>query len=253
MQLALGLIETKGLIGAIEAADAMVKAAKVKLISKEIVTGALVLVKIEGEVGAVKSAVDAGASAAQRVGQLVSQHIIPRPDDQIDDIIYVSDRPKKREEKKLRKTSAVKTPDDSGSLFDSGDEKEISGKADLVKKDVEDEIKEVTLTEKKPAVKIEKDEKVKTVKKKESKEKIPPVKKAAETKTADKKSIEDEEREDTNPITSGAYVPSEAYLSNLNVHELRKLARGFEGFPIKGRDISKANRGVLLEHFKKMK
>ena len=83
MQKALGLIETKGLIGAIEAADAMVKAANVKLVGKEKITAGLVTVKIVGEVAAVKSAVDAGAAAAQRVGQLVSAHVIPRPDDQI--------------------------------------------------------------------------------------------------------------------------------------------------------------------------
>ena len=70
MLLALGLIETKGLIGAIEAADAMLKAANVKLINKEKITAALVTIEIVGEVAAVKSAVDAGAAAAQRVGNL---------------------------------------------------------------------------------------------------------------------------------------------------------------------------------------
>ena len=79
MQLALGLIETKGLIGAIEAADAMVKAAKVELIGKEHVGGGLVTVMVRGDVGAVKAATDAGAAAAQRVGELISVHVIPRP------------------------------------------------------------------------------------------------------------------------------------------------------------------------------
>lgn len=87
MLLALGLIETKGLIGAIEAADAMVKAANVKLVSKEKITAALVTIKVVGEVAAVKAAVDAGAAAAQRVGQLVAAHVIPRPDDQIECLI----------------------------------------------------------------------------------------------------------------------------------------------------------------------
>jgi ethanolamine utilization protein EutM len=76
---ALGMIETKGLIGSIEAADAMVKAAKVELIGKEIVGGGLVTVMVRGDVGAVKAATDAGAAAAQRVGELVSVHVIPRP------------------------------------------------------------------------------------------------------------------------------------------------------------------------------
>lgn len=77
--IALGLIETKGLVGAVEAADAMVKAAKVTLLGKEISGSALVTVMVRGEVGAVKAAVEAGASAAKRVGELVGQHVIPRP------------------------------------------------------------------------------------------------------------------------------------------------------------------------------
>jgi ethanolamine utilization protein EutM len=77
--IALGLIETKGLVGAVEAADAMVKAAKVSLLNKEISGGALVTVMVRGEVGAVKAATEAGAAAARRVGELVSVHVIPRP------------------------------------------------------------------------------------------------------------------------------------------------------------------------------
>ena len=76
---ALGMIETKGLIGAVEAADAMVKAAKVELIGKETIGGGYVTVMVRGDVGAVKAATDAGAAAAQRVGELVSVHVIPRP------------------------------------------------------------------------------------------------------------------------------------------------------------------------------
>lgn len=76
---ALGLIETKGLVGAIEAADAMVKAANVYLIGRELVGGGLVTVMVRGDVGAVKAATDAGAAAAQRVGELISVHVIPRP------------------------------------------------------------------------------------------------------------------------------------------------------------------------------
>ena len=77
--IALGLIETRGLVGSVEAADAMCKAAKVNLIGKEISGGGLVTVMVRGEVGAVKAAVEAGAAAARRVGELVSQHVIPRP------------------------------------------------------------------------------------------------------------------------------------------------------------------------------
>jgi len=76
---ALGMIETKGMIGAVEAADAMVKAANVYLIGKVHVGGGLVTVMVRGDVGAVKAATDAGAAAAQRVGELISVHVIPRP------------------------------------------------------------------------------------------------------------------------------------------------------------------------------
>lgn len=84
---ALGMIETKGLVGAIEAADAMVKAANVTLIKKEKVGGGLVTVMVRGDVGAVKAATDAGAAAAERIGELVSVHVIPRPHNEVDVII----------------------------------------------------------------------------------------------------------------------------------------------------------------------
>ncbi len=78
-KIALGMVETRGLVGAIEAADAMVKAANVRLIGSEYVGGGYVTVMVRGDVGAVKAATDAGAAAAQRVGELVSVHVIPRP------------------------------------------------------------------------------------------------------------------------------------------------------------------------------
>lgn len=84
---ALGLIETKGLVGAIEAADAMVKAANVVLIGKEFVGGGLVTVMVRGDVGAVKAATDAGAAAAQRIGELISVHVIPRPHTDVETIL----------------------------------------------------------------------------------------------------------------------------------------------------------------------
>ncbi len=78
-QEALGMIETKGFVGSVEAADAMVKAANVKLVGKVAVGGGLVTVLVRGDVGAVKAATDAGAAAAEKVGELVSVHVIPRP------------------------------------------------------------------------------------------------------------------------------------------------------------------------------
>ena len=85
---ALGMIETKGLVAAIEAADAMVKAANVTLIGKEHVGGGLVTVLVRGDVGAVKAATDAGAAAAERVGELISIHVIPRPHAEVETILH---------------------------------------------------------------------------------------------------------------------------------------------------------------------
>ena len=84
---ALGMIETKGLVGAIEAADAMVKSANVQLIGKEQVGGGLVTVMVRGDVGAVKAATDAGAGAAEKVGELISVHVIARPHVEVDNIL----------------------------------------------------------------------------------------------------------------------------------------------------------------------
>ena len=83
----LGMIETKGLIGAIEAADAMVKSANVQLVGKEQVGGGLVTVMVRGDVGAVKAATDAGAAAAEKVGELISVHGIARPHTEVDAIL----------------------------------------------------------------------------------------------------------------------------------------------------------------------
>ena len=84
---ALGMVETKGLIGAIEAADAMVKAADVSLMGKEKIGSGLVTVMVRGDVGAVKAAVDAGAAAAKRVGELYGVHVIPRPHSDVEGIL----------------------------------------------------------------------------------------------------------------------------------------------------------------------
>ena len=83
----LGMIETKGLIGAIEAADAIVKSANVQLVGKEQVGGGLVTVMVRGDVGAVKAATDAGAAAAEKVGELISVHVIARPHTEVDNIL----------------------------------------------------------------------------------------------------------------------------------------------------------------------
>ena len=87
MEKAIGLIETKGLVGMIEAADVMLKAANVHLIGKERIGGGFMTVIVEGEVAAVKASVDAGAAAAKRVGEVISIHVIPRPHEEIEKLL----------------------------------------------------------------------------------------------------------------------------------------------------------------------
>ena len=87
MSSAIGMIETKGLVGAIEAADAMVKAANVELVGYEKIGSGLVTVMVRGDVGAIKAATDAGAAAAQKVGEVVSIHVIPRPHTDVEKIL----------------------------------------------------------------------------------------------------------------------------------------------------------------------
>ena len=87
MSEALGMIETKGLVGAIEAADAMTKSANVTLVGYEKIGSGLVTVMVRGDVGAVKAAVDAGSCAAEKVGEVVSQHVIPRPHTDVEKIL----------------------------------------------------------------------------------------------------------------------------------------------------------------------
>lgn len=109
---ALGMIETRGLIGSIEAADAMLKAADVRLIKQEKVDAALVTVLVEGDVSAVQAAVEAGKYAAARVGELVSAHVIPNPDQGIGVILKKEEKkekpkPKGRPRKNTKKASAT--------------------------------------------------------------------------------------------------------------------------------------------------
>ena len=142
---ALGLVETRGLVGALEAADAMLKAAEVTLLGREVVLAALVTIKVTGEVAAVKAAVDAGAAAANRVGELLATHVIPSPDEQTDTVVL------------------------------------------------------------------------------------------------------DESPERRRPATN---LPLAGQLDRLPVRELRRLARETAGFPLHGREISKANKEELLVHFR---
>jgi len=220
MNLALGLIETKGLVGALEAADAMAKAASIKIIGKEKVTAGLMVIKIEGEVAAVKSAVDAGSVAAQRVGQLVSAHVIPRPAEQIDSVLIKNISPSSKTEKVADEESFVKP---------------------IVKKIEQKKTKiENIISVKKTVVKTDPKNTKKLVIKKQAKPQTSKVSKRTVVKS-------------TSGKKTSTKTQTLSELETLNVHALRKLARSSSNFPIKGRDISKANRGKLLDYFKKIK
>ena len=207
---ALGMIETRGLIASIEAADAMVKAANVQLVGKEKVQGGLITILVVGETAAVKSAVDAGAAAAQRVGEIVSTHIIPRPDDQLDEIVEgvtIERKPRKQEEKIFQE----KKPEPVAK------QKAIKAK-EIVKED-------------QPVPRISSSSTIDRLKK-EALGKTTPAEKTQVTK----------------PPVNFNFMMAE--LEVMNVHQLRRFARDIENFPIKGREISRANRGELLDFFK---
>ncbi len=117
--LALGLVETRGLVAAIEAADAMVKTANIRLIGKDRTDPAMITIKIIGETAAVRSAVEAGAAAAQKVGQLVSKHVIPRPADGLEKIIFENTILTDQEIKELLGEEEVLNPDEKPVIPDS--------------------------------------------------------------------------------------------------------------------------------------
>ena len=223
MQQALGLLETRGLVASIEAADAMLKASKVRLVSKEKVTAGLITIVIVGDVAAVKASVDAGAAAAQRVGELVSIHVIPKPDDQIADILPIeTEIPTETEKKK-----------------------------EVKEKPVEPEQKVKTFTVSKPEPEIKTREATKA----------PPVRRTPRTTSTKPESttidrlkkealggkVEEEKIGETEVKTSSVELKE---IEKLNVHQLRRLARSTENFPIQGRVISRANRKELLDYFK---
>src|ERR1043166_3803989 len=199
---ALGLIETRGLIGAIEAADAATKAADVQLIGKERADAGLMTIKLRGDVAAVRAAVDAGAAAAQRVGELVSSHVIPRPDDGTEVLIYpppwqTKEKPREEDPQQPRarnvpsKKPAAKSATAAAAATDRTSSPEDAPTA---------------ATDGAPAVPS-----------------APPL------------------------ILSDDEQTFRQQLENLTVHELRRYARGVEGLPILGRQISRANRDQLIE------
>ncbi|MCT6923317.1 MULTISPECIES: BMC domain-containing protein [Bacillales] len=114
MSSAIGMIETKGLVGSIEAADAMIKASDVTIVKQEFVDGGIVTVVVQGDVGSVQAAVEAGKAAATRVGELLSAHVIPRPDGDVYQMIKGQEPPKKKPAPARGKKVTETAPTESG-------------------------------------------------------------------------------------------------------------------------------------------
>lgn len=272
MSKALGLIETRGLVAAIEAADAMVKAANVTIIGKEITRPALVTIKVTGDVAAVKSAVDAGEAAARKVGEVISIHVIPQPDDQVLSILPEISYPEvesdpvnnsevtssEGSETKDQVTDSDLPVDDSSNDTNSGifeNDNQVSSlsintpsipetiipKKQRIKKSVNTIIKKEVeiLPDANPSV----PEFFGTLFE-NSNDTISRLRK--EALLAEEPSNIEEPEKVEQPEEEKKHVQSSNEFDKLNVHQLRHLARGTENFPLKGREISKANRQDLI-------
>ncbi|WP_035293914.1 BMC domain-containing protein [Clostridium sp. KNHs214] len=223
---ALGLIETKGLLAAVEAADTMVKSADVSIIEKTYVGGGLVTISVTGDVGAVKAAIEAGVAAVKKLDQefLVSEHVIPRPHEELENIIGSNTT-----------AECIEEP--------SSDEKMEDGEnADKVE---EPENPEVLSSDKK--------EDVETIEETEDEAKENQNKDASEADLdkLHKVNLENLHKDDVdNLVSKNGIEKTILILSKLKVVKLRNLAREYKDFVITGRTISKAGKNLLLAKFK---
>lgn len=248
--IALGMIETKGLVGSIEAADAMVKAANVTLIGKVHVGGAYVTVMVRGDVGAVKAATDAGAAAAQRVGELISVHVIPRPHHEVEYILPSLASPE---------DDFDLPPDNGGSV---SPEASVTGENGVAEAEDRSEalIRTPDVVEEEPAEEIPEDD-PETTDATEASEDPEIVTEAPENASLPDDIVSEEaapveEAADGEAVAQGfaadvTEVDIAHELEDLAVKELRKLARKTEGIAIVGREISAANKQLLIREITK--
>ncbi len=257
MQISLGFIETDSFVGAVEASNVMVKTSNVILAGKEVFTSGIITIKIIGESGAVKIAIEAGIDSVKKLGRKVLSHIISEPDEQLLSVLpefsnfyfQLNKQPetiKKRETAKKEYiaepvTGKENIPDNRKGLSLTEAKKllkrnktikaEIKDEPDKKEKETKINYKNDTIERlRKEALGLDKAEKGKVERTKEKKKKV------------EKKKAEQKIEENNNPG-----------LDSLNVHQLRRLARSTINFPIHGREISKANREVLLNYFKSLK
>lgn len=260
MPQALGLVETKGLVGAIVAADAMLKAANVTLIGKEKVAPALITIKIIGETAAVKASIEAGAAAAQRVGQLISTHLIPHPDSQLAQFFPEI----LNEGENISVTSVEVTPKEI--VEELHERTKLSQKLPRIKKDKNVIQVEESAKENVKVVKVEKPEPqhaslfdgLSEDKIKHTENTLERLKAEALKDLYSEEPIIEEEKVELSVQTERKSQQDELStsfeeLETFNVHQLRKIARGVDEFPIHGREISRANRETLLTYFRSIK
>ena len=223
---ALGMIETRGLVAAIEAADAMVKAANVTLACKERVGGGLVTVMVRGDVGAVKAATDAGAAAAERVGELISVHVIPRPHEELEEILG--------------------DPDDAAPKAPEGPVKEDPPTNPKEAAPVEEDLKEpeASVTEEEPEVSGEAQTESETVETQETAQ--PEESETEESEETDQAAgPEMDGQPETGVLEKKKYTPG--FLSSKSVAKLRELARKLEIDNMTKADIRFAKKQELIE------
>ncbi|MCT8977204.1 BMC domain-containing protein [Clostridium sp. CX1] len=211
---ALGLIETKGLLAAIEAADTMVKSADVSIIEKTYVGGGLVTVLITGDVGAVKASIEAGVAAVTKLDEefLVSQHVIPRPHEELKGIIGPNN-----------------LEDEQVSDEETANEDKVDTIEDTEKSEVVEEEKDIEETEE-------------TVEKNQD---------SLDSSKIHKVNLENLRKDDVDKLVEKSGIEKTiSMLSKLKVVKLRNLAREYKDFVITGRAISKADKNLLIAKFK---
>lgn len=229
---ALGLIETKGLIAAVEAADVMVKSADVSIIEKTYVGGGLVTILVTGDVGAVKASVEAGVAAVKKLDEtfLVSEHVIPRPHYDVESIIGPNNSPKGS-----KRMSNEEENEDIESLHEEPKE--------IVKEVVQEEQVEETIVQEEIEIKSDNND---DLEKSNEKPKLD-----IEPDKLHKLNLQNLHKEDVdNLVKTKGIDKTISVLTKLKVVKLRNLAREYKDFVITGRAISKADKNSLITKFK---
>lgn len=254
---ALGLIETKGLLAAVEAADTMVKSADVSIIEKTYVGGGLVTISVTGDVGAVKASIEAGVAAVKKLdeGFLVSEHVIPRPHEELESIIGPNTPPE--DPSSNDNTENVEDADDTDAVEKAEDTEKVENtKAVYSVEDTES----VEVTKDIVDVKnVENTKKAETVKAVDNTEPVDTKNNVKENQHGldgdldklHKLNLENLNKEDVdNLIRQNGIEKTILILAKLKVVKLRNLAREYKDFGIAGRTISKAGKNLLINKFK---